>query len=442
MSVTFLTNEDKTLIDKKINNLSTEVENNHYNKETINGLFGSYADDLAGLVSGDGGSSGGGAKLNINYGETAPEDTSMLWCKCEEPSPTLIGPKLDIDTKGLNTNVGTLPYGMYDMGCAAVGKKVYFFGGMSNGSLSTISVFDVETKKSEILSATLDGQYFELHNAAAAVGDKIYIFGGWKFQYGKTNSIRVFDTKTNSIEVLSTTLAERMSQLCVASVGTDIYIFAGSGNNITNTIQRFNTETNTIATLSKTLPTNAFNRGIAVVGTKIYLFGGFSTSGTLDGIHVYNTETDEVVTLSVTLPQKMHAMSAISIGSKIYLFGGATDPSLDTIYVFDTETETLELSEYTLPNANRQLGLAAIGTKVFMFGGSGDMQSIHELVTGFDLEQGKMFIHSTLSKNIFNILNGDITMELGVNAVYLGNEEGQGESVEAYLYKDEVWTPI
>ena len=74
---------------------------------------------------------GGGSELNIHYGDTAPEDTSKLWVKSEEPSnisfPVVWKPEQIVE--GVTNTGTTLPQAAKAIGTAAVGTKIYLFGG-------------------------------------------------------------------------------------------------------------------------------------------------------------------------------------------------------------------------------------------------------------------------------------------------------------------------
>ena len=99
--------------------------------------------------------SGGGGELNIAYGNTAPEDTSKLWIKSEEPSnisfPVLWKPEQIVE--GIIDTGTTLSQGEFGIGTAAVGTKIYLFGGRNSSSyLNTIQVFDTTNNTIQTLS--------------------------------------------------------------------------------------------------------------------------------------------------------------------------------------------------------------------------------------------------------------------------------------------------
>ena len=186
--------------------------------------------------------SGGGGELNIAYGNTAPEDTSKLWIKSEEPSnisfPVVWKPEQIIE--GITDTGTTLPTVTTGIGTAAVGTKIYLFGGYNSNS--------------------------------------------------RLNTIQVFDTTNNTIQTLSTKLPTVENSIGTAAVGTKIYLFGGYSSDYLNTIQVFDTTNNTIQTLSTTLPSEAESIGTAAVGTKIYLFGGYRSGGYLNTINQFTVD--------------------------------------------------------------------------------------------------------------------------------------------------------
>ena len=91
-----------------------------------------------------GGTSGSNAELNIAYGETEPTDTSKLWIKTSKPEAVRVVSKIEGGSEKLNIVVENLPTAACGIASAAIGTKVYLFGGSDGGNLNTINVFDVE----------------------------------------------------------------------------------------------------------------------------------------------------------------------------------------------------------------------------------------------------------------------------------------------------------
>ena len=346
------------------------------------------------VKAGSGSSGGGSAEFNIAYGDTAPSDTSKLWVKASEPNKVSIATQFNT-TNSFQTNIAKLPNAAFAMGTAAVGTKIYLFGGSGKSG-------------------------------------------------SKLNTIQVLNTETNVISTLSATVSKVAMGIGAAAVGTKIYLFGGAnGTGRYNTIQVFNTETNTISTLSATLPAGAYSIGTAAVGTKIYLFGG-QGSNSLNTIQVFDTETNTISTLSVTLPKAANGMGTAAVGTKIYLFGGSD--GFNAIQVFDTETNTISTLSATLPSNNTGgIGTAAVGTKIYLFGGAYMTieDAIHSYTLAIPVEVGKILIVSSITDNLFNLINTETTqVSIGVDRVYIGNAEGNAEAVDAYLHNGTEWVAV
>lgn len=376
---------------------------------------------------------GGGATLNIAYGETAPEDTNKLWIKTNEPNNITYGGNIDGVSRIISGgNYLTTDYNGDKASTAKIGRKIYIFRG------TYVWIYETDTKFVADLGEILPER---LYNPFCYVkGTKIYLFGG------NTNGrIYVFDTETITTELLSATAFTRLN--CpYALVGNKIYCFGGtSSGHPRNYINVFDLETETYTTLTVTLPSVRYGMCAEVIGTKIYLFGGWGSSTFYNSIYIFDTETDTIQTLGVTIPEGAESICCSKIGNKIYLFGGRIASSISTnaINVFDTETETIETLEVTLPNADYGIGCYSDGTKIYLFGGSNIGETINIFVLTHELTQGDIEIETSLLNNKFNIINDEKTkIEIGVANVYVGNENNEAELAEAYIYKDTEWTKI
>ena len=387
---------------------------------------------------------GGGAALNIAYGDTAPVDTSKLWIKCTEPEIVHVKNRFVATDEVLELGVSNIPTAANSIAAAAVDSKVYLFGGESaDGYLSTVCAFDSKSNSISVLPATLPTAATGI--ASAAVGKKIYLFGGYNGSY--LSDILAFDTETETIGTLSAKLRTAACGIAAATVGTKVYLFGGKIGATTSgyltSIQVFDTESETISTLTTVLPQMAYGIAVASMGTSIYLFGGAygsSTSKRLSTINVFDTISNTISTLATALPEAIYGMAAAAIGQRVYLFGGNT---VSSIRVFDTETETLSTLTATLPTGCREMGAAAVGTVVYLFGGyesaSYDLQTINKFVVSLPLTENHILIEASGVRNACMLLP---TMELGVSNVYRGNAQGIAQKVSAALYKDGVWLEI
>lgn len=384
-----------------------------------------------------------GAEFNVAFGDTAPEDTSKLWVKTEEPTAVEVRANYDFVGNGeLHSGFAAFPLKISSSAAAAVGTKVYFFGGTNTDdstNLNTIYIFDTVTNTIEASSATLQSAARSI--AAVVIDTKIYLFGG----YPVVNTIQVFDTVTDTIETLSVTLPTAAYGICAAAIGTKIYLLGGhaSGTTILNKISIFNTDTNTMETLTNTLPTNICSAPVAVFGTKIYIFGGnWTASKVTETIRIYDTDTNTVTTSSATLPSALQDLAIASIGTKSYLFGGTSGGVLNStcykFYMFDAVTDTIETLSPTLPSLCYSTSAAAVGTDIYI-GCVRYNELIYRFPVAIDLPENHLLIEASLSDNLFKLFPN---MDMGVKNVYLGNAEGKAEKVVAALYKDGEWKEI
>ena len=394
---------------------------------------------------------GGGAEMNVAFGNAAPDDISKLWIKTAEPESLAV--KLNLDFVGnekMNAAVCRLPNNVFHSTAAAIGRRIYIFGGGGSSVFTDrVHVYDVDTNTARQLDCTMP--YAANGAAAVTVGEKIYLFGGrgssenadtWK-------SISIFDPATETFETLSVELPEKRYLLAAAAVGKRIYLFGGSfkstsGNEtIRRYIYMFNTESNAITQLSANLTETTYGAAAVAVGTKIYVFGGSRSSANyMKTICRFDTENYEIKTLAAELPNTVYELTAAAVGTNIYVFGGLqTSGGTNTICRFDTLTETLEVLDETSAKSIYATPCAAIGSKIYVFdgyNGSAD-HNVNAFTVNIDLPENHVLIEAGGSGNMMSLFPN---LEIGVKNVYLGNADGKGEKIPAAVYKDGAWVDI
>lgn len=102
----------------------------------------------------------------------------------------------------------------------AIGNKIYLF--FTGTSKKDIRVYDTVSGNVEVLSVQDSG------NAAAiaAVGTKIYLFGG--YSSGEISTIRVFDTEAKTLQKLNVVIPTPASNIYAAVIGNKIYLAGGT----------------------------------------------------------------------------------------------------------------------------------------------------------------------------------------------------------------------
>ena len=408
----------------------------------------------------------GRAKLNIVYGDTAPENTESLWVKTGEPDRVYLAPELPetvfeceatdpgyrqpepleyvgaaVDDSiyllghgrvlqlqpetGVFTEIATLPVNVRLGAAAVVGKKIYYFGGNVRGvsaPYDTIMEFDTETRAAITLETKMPVGVG--HNASVVIGDKVYLLGGLGDGSRDIGTIYIFDPADGSMTNAEPTwyTENYWGGGYVIAAAYDGKIFFGGGRAIYN----------------------------AWVHDPTLLF-------------VLDTRDMSVRELTARIPMDpdMHSdfrygMTAVTIGDMIYLLGGSAgsgDP-YRLIHALDPETEELTTLDTRLPLGGWNMASAVIGDTLYMVGGytaenrvvSGSILSDYVMHVTFrrfhPVQTGTLFIKTGSENRVKLLDSGNVTAITGIEQVLLGDENGRGQPVQAALCRDGVWEMI
>lgn len=232
----------------------------------------------------------------------------------------------------------TLPQALCGIGCAVVDTDIYLFGGKSGVTGSNLSniiyKFNTKTKTISTLGTNLLRAAGEL--CCAAVGSKIYIFGGvlsgtLSAQVPNDSYIDEFDTESETIKNKKSTTG-LPQYVCCAAVGYKIYAFPQPQKNSDGLMGIYNTRTNDLSTGGK--PPYNFDT-CCVLNKKIYLFTATTCSA-------YSPETLSYEFKGASINSKEKRCCA-QVNGRIFLFGGV----LGTTY-YDTIDEVVYT--FTLAN--------------------------------------------------------------------------------------------
>lgn len=268
----------------------------------------------------------------------------------------LYGQNENFELFDTETNIHSLlnavtDYSTFYAPIAAVNKKIYLVA-----SLSKISIFNPETDSSDVVRLSTS---LESNCCGAAVGNNIYFFGGSTFKTGTT--INIYNISNNTLSKSSVALPISASGIAACAINDKIYLFGGHNTDTSagiygtflDSITVFDVTNNTISTLGVRLPVKMMNIGVAALGTKIYLFGGSSANYEYHNtIYEFDTLTNVIKKLDIELPEKMHGIAAATVNDKIYLFGGQGPSGIKNfIQIFSPKTSVLITSKdgETLP---------------------------------------------------------------------------------------------
>ena len=281
------------------------------------------------------------------------------------------------------------------------------FGGRddSGSRYDAISVFNLNDENIDVLNIS----YAYNSCGAAAVGNKIYLFGGSTDSSANNviNSIFEYDISTNTLRKLSTVLPIGLMGIKAVTVGDRIYLFGGTYGysnsygsyiNTVGSIYVFKPANNTLETLEVSLPSSAYFVGAEAIGTNIYLFGGYYVdyasnrvntrqTKTLSTIYVFDTVTNTIKQSNTTLPQEDYGMATAVVGTKVYLFGGVNNAT--GIMTFDAENETIITLDDILPVNRKFMSACSDGLNIYLFGGVGH-STIFKYIISYELTKNHM----------------------------------------------------
>lgn len=401
----------------------------------------------------------GGPELNIAYGDTPPEDTTKLWVKTAEPNGVLISPEVEeteVDGVSCFELKETLPTALHSAGCAAVGSKIYIIGGTGRDekAINAVTVYDTEEKTFKTYTGVLGSALTYVR--ATAIGTKIYLVGGGSSKSTTSTTIRCFDTESMTITTCATVLPTALRAVQCGAVGTDLYIMGGllSSTAYQKTVYKYDTLSDDSIEEVGTLAMGAGFGDCTLVGTTFYIYANGNNPSI---VTTFNVLTLTSTTFTLNASGKNYGLingTGANFGDDyLYLFRHEEE-----IIRYDTITKTGELLATKSPFEAKKAAGATVGNKFYRFGGTvggssantiNDYDAINSASVFINaslvplVNDGSLYVKPSTEENIFPIVKaGGMSVEIGVDTVYMGNAEGIGEPVEAALYKDGEWTTI
>jgi hypothetical protein len=220
---------------------------------------------------------------------THTETTTPLVYRFESFSVVYAGPATPPPPPPPTTGIGTwttkadMPEAVLDATGVEVGGKLYAVAGKWNGTQHSKSLFIYDPDTDDwSTGASLPAEYPAVEDvAAAAVGGKVYVFGGAPEPFsGAVTSAAVYDPGANTWTMLDPMPTAR-SGATAEAVGTKIYVIGGmdaTGISLA-TVDVYDTVTGNWGSAAP-MGTPRDNPGSAVIGGKIYVFGGRTRTST------------------------------------------------------------------------------------------------------------------------------------------------------------------
>jgi N-acetylneuraminic acid mutarotase len=258
----------------------------------------------------------------------------------------------------------SLPAPVQDPAAADLGAgRFVLLGGLTAADTSSAGV-TVADLRGPVRSSTLPGPQHDAQ--AAALGGKVYVFGGADFnQY---DHILSFDPSLNSVGSAGT-LPSLASDVAATETGGTAYVVGGfDGSNWLDTIVAW--RPGTPARIVAHLPIGLRYAAVTAAGGKVLIIGGTTPSGASDAIFSFDPTSGTAREIG-RLPHPITHGGAATLGSTVYLVGGRGD-LLDSqsanVWAIDPVTGAVHAAG-RLPQPLSDAGVLSSGDAIIVAGG-------------------------------------------------------------------------
>ena len=311
--------------------------------------------------------------------------------------------------------------GRAGLAAAAVGQKIYVFGGATSITSDGTNILEIFDASSGTWSTpTVTGTPAPRNGAAAvAVDDKIYVVGG-NDPNSSLPSFEVFDTKTStwSAPASTGTFTPRYAPGAVVLDGK-IYVIGGGGPGLRlSTVEVLDIATHTWSTPATTgtfTPRQSF--AVAVVDGKIYAIGGNGETGSLNSVEMFDPATSHWSTVTTTGAfNARFGITAVAAGSAIYVLGNRTAAG-SFVDVLDTRTNSWSTPPTSGSVTPRTFAASSqVANKIYVMGGVAQNGSVFTFLntnesltlgtSGADIEaatQGRIRAYPNPSRGVITV---------------------------------------
>lgn len=407
--------------------------------------------------------SGGGVKLNIDYGSTPPSDTTKLWVPLStKPSAVECSPVLEYGSEAITSygSIGTLTSPAPGYQNCLVGDWIYFLGPFLYDAKNTyiskeIRRYNVKTLELEtvqVVNASTVQSYGYQQMCGCAANGVVCFFGGVYHEGDWSQSSRIFCYDTNTkeyTEISSSSLSPTSNYSCCA-VGDKIFLFGGynyPASQYSKSAYVFDTVSKTLQPIS-TAPADGCS--CCAVGGKIYTIGGRTT---YNEVWVLDTTKLTWEKKNVTAPNNYTELTpSVAFGNKIYLFGNSVSSNTTSlkVTVYDTETDTFTETGKSMNGGANGTCFGSDGLNVYFIGGIGKYNTNSKQLQKFSFETALTSNHLFLQEDygydgLWTALKSkDTDFKVKVINAYLGDSSNIAQLTNAYLYdsKDLKWKSL
>lgn len=273
----------------------------------------------------------------------------------------------------------SLPAALQDPGVAALGDgRFVLMGGLDAADTSTSAVI-LGDRQAAHQAATLPNAQHDAQ--AAALGGRVYLFGGG--QFNTYDHILAFDPASGTVSQAGT-LPRPASDVAVAGDGTTAYIVGGfDGTSSLDTILSY--RPGAAPVVAGHLPVPLRYAAVAMSGGQLIIAGGSTPSGgASDAVWRFTPSTGRLVQIA-RLPQPLTHAGAAVLDGFVYLVGGRganLDSQTTAIWAVNPRTGHIRAAG-NLPQPLSDPGVIGLGPAILVAGGrtsAGTQSGVGELV--------------------------------------------------------------
>ena len=248
-----------------------------------------------------------------------------------------------------------------DFGTAVVDGEIWVFGGMTGDRgtrLDTIEIYDPRDEDWRFFDQTMPEGLASFETAA--IGDKVYVFGGLDSDSRASDFSAVLDTSSGKWRDLPPLPVPRYSHTVTVHERL-IYVIGGEGDNTpVETVDIFHPDTGAWST-GAPMPEARGSHDAVSAGEVIYVLGGWLGAGPTDLVQTYSPASDRWAT-SRPLPEPVSRAGAAVLDGRLWV-------SLHEFSsVLDLEAGTWSRAN-SLTVSRHGLGYVALGGRIYGIGG-------------------------------------------------------------------------
>lgn len=257
----------------------------------------------------------------------------------------------------------------------AVDGKLYSIGGFTGAASAANNCYDIATDTWNVLAPLPVARRL---CAVAAIGNKIYVYGGMLAAGTSTGVMTCYDIATNTWTTYNVGTARFYHNM--VAIGDKLYSYGGSTSNTQGAqwggLSCFDPGTNGWST--KLSLTKRMGHAAAVINDKMYIYGGkrdvLSGSWTTEyarEIVMYDPVTNTWGT-PIPIAADTNHTSMVAIGDYLFAIGGqVASNSYSQALLRYRPTSNKWVTLTSSPLAVQRPGLAVWENKIYMYGGAG-----------------------------------------------------------------------